>query len=268
MFISRLISSIFILSFVWLVIFVFPNWFFGFIAMSMIAIGMFEFYSMVEKKGILPYKYFGILLGIMIPLSIYLEFQLTKGWELFFITATCFIVFGMQLARRETEQAVLSVSTTIFGILYISWLFSFIIKLKLLPSGANLAAFLVLVTKASDMGAYAFGSLFGRHTLIQRISPKKTWEGAIGGFLSSILLAYLIRGLIPQISIKQALYLGAFLGAIAQIGDLYESLLKRDCQTKDASGLFPGLGGMLDVIDSIIFTAPIFYFYAKFFLKA
>jgi len=266
MFIYRVISSVLILSFVGLTIFVFPNWFFGLVAMLIIAVGLLEFYSMIEKKAIHPYKYFGTLVGIAIPMSIYIEFQLTKGWELLFITAACLIVFAMQLLRRGTEQAVLSVSTTIFGILYVSWFFSFIIKLKLLPTGAALVAFLVLVTKASDVGAYTFGSLFGRHMLIQRVSPKKTWEGAIGGFMSSMLAAFLGAKLMPQISSVHAVYLGALLGSIAQIGDLYESLLKRDCQAKDSSGLFPGLGGMLDIIDSIIFTAPIFYFYAKFFL--
>jgi phosphatidate cytidylyltransferase len=158
MFLSRLISSAFMLSVVILTIFVLPNWFFGLVAITMITMGIFEFYSMIEKKGIRPYKYFGTLMAIAIPLSIYQEFQLTKGWELLFITAACMAIFIMQLARRGSEQAVLSVSTTIFGILYVSWLFSFIVKLKLLPQGAALVAFLVFVTKASDMGAYALGS--------------------------------------------------------------------------------------------------------------
>lgn len=266
MFISRLISSILILFFVNLTIFVFADWFFCLIVVLMITFGLFEFYSMLEKRGVLAYKYFGILLGIAIPLSIYMEFRLTSGWEFLFITAACLIIFAMQLARGDTQQAVISVSTTIFGILYISWFFSFIIRLKFLPGGAGLVAFLVLVTKASDMGAYAFGSLFGRHTLIQRISPKKTWEGAISGFLSSILIAFLCSRLVPQIPHSHILWLGAFLGVIGQLGDLYESLLKRDCQTKDAGHVFPGLGGMLDVIDSLIFTAPIFYFYIKYIL--
>jgi len=266
MFISRLISSILILSFVGLTIFVFPNWFFGLVAILMIIAGLFEFYSMLEKRGVLAYKYFGILLGIAIPLTIYMEFKLTTGWEFLFITAACFAVFIMQLMRRDTDHAVLSISTTIFGILYVSWFFSFVIRIKFLPGGAGLVAFLILVTKASDMGAYVLGSLFGRHTLIQRISPKKTWEGAIAGFFSSILIAFVTAPLVPQIPQGHILYLGAFLGVISQIGDLYESLLKRDCQIKDAGGIFPGLGGMLDVIDSIIFTAPIFYFYIKYIL--
>lgn len=266
MFISRFISSIIILFFVGLTVFVFSNWFFCFVVMLMVAIGLFEFYSMLEKKGVLAYKYFGILIGIAIPLSIYLDFRLTSGWEFLFITAACLIIFAMQLARSDTQQAVLSVSTTLFGILYVSWFFSFIVRLKLSPGGPGLVVFLVLVTKASDMGAYIFGSLFGRHALIQRISPKKTWEGAVSGFLSSILIAYLCSGLVPQIPRSHILYLGAFLGAIGQIGDLYESLLKRDCQAKDAGSIFPGLGGVLDIIDSIIFTAPIFYFYIKYVL--
>lgn len=266
MFITRFVSSIFILLFAGLTIFVFPNWFFGFVAIAMIVAGLFEFYSMLEKRGVLAYKYFGILLGIAIPLSIYLEFKLTSGWEFLFVTAACLIIFAMQLMRRETDNAVLSVSTTIFGILYVSWFFSFVIRLKFLPGGAGLVAFLILATKASDMGAYAVGSLLGRHGLIKRISPKKTWEGSAGGFFSSILIAYLCSGFVPQIPHSHILWLGAFLGVIGQIGDLYESLLKRDCQAKDAGRIFPGLGGMLDVIDSIIFTAPIFYFYIKYIL--
>ena len=267
MFISRLISSVLIFIFVGLTIFVFPNWFFCFVMMVMIAIGLFEFYSMIEKKEVRTYRYFGILLGVLIPLSIYLEFQLTKGWELLFVTSACLIIFAMQLTRRETYQATLSVSTTMFGILYVGWFFSFLIKLKLLAGGAGFVAFLILVTKGSDIGAYIFGSLFGRHALIQRISPKKTWEGALGGFLLSILAAYLCRSLIMPMPDRNIFIIGAFLGVIAQVGDLYESLLKRDCQTKDSSGLFPGLGGMLDVMDSLIFTAPTFYFYVMFFIK-
>ena len=266
MLISRLISSALMFSFIALTVFVFPNWFFGLMTIIIISVALFEFYAMIEKKGVITYKIFGLLLGIAIPLSIYQEFKLTSGWEFFFVAAACFILFVMQLARRGQDQAVLSVSTTIFGILYVSWFLSFIIRIKFLPEGAWLVVFLILVTKASDMAAYAIGSLFGRHTLIQRISPKKTWEGAIAGFVASILMAFFCRRFVPQIPAGHILYLGAFLGLMALIGDLYESLLKRDCQTKDASSIFPGLGGMLDVIDSIIFIAPVFYFYIKYFL--
>jgi len=266
MFIKRAVYSILILTFVGLTIFVLPNWFFGLIAVSIIAAGLYEFFSLVEKKQIPIYKYFGIFLGILIPISAYLEVDLTKGWELFFMVAVCFMVFIMQLARKEKDHAITGVSTTLFGIFYISWFFSFIIKLKFLPAGTGLVGFLVLVTKAGDIGAYIAGSTFGKHALIKRISPKKTWEGAIGGFICSVAVALAAKGLIPHVSILQIILLGGLLGISAQVGDLYESLIKRDCQVKDTGKTFSALGGTLDIIDSILFTAPIFYFYARFML--
>jgi len=230
----------------------------------MIAAGLLEFFGLIEKKRIPIFKYFGTLIGILIPIAVYLDFELTTGWELFFMVAICFAIFILHLIKKESDQAVIGVSTTVFGIFYISWFFSFLIKLKFFPGGAGLVAFLVLVTKVGDIASYLVGSSLGRHTLIKRISPKKTWEGAVGGFVCSVVTAFLARRLIPYTGSLQIILLGALLGIAAQVGDLYESLIKRDCKVKDSGALFPALGGVLDIIDSILFTAPIFYFYIKF----
>lgn len=255
-----------IFSFVLLTIIVFPVWFFVIVAISIIVLGLYEFYSLIQKKGILIFKYVGILIGIIIPLTIYFEFRVTRGWELLFMMAACLCVFILQFLRRESEQAIIGVSTTIFGILYVSWFFSFIIKSRLLPNGAHMVLFLVLVAKLGDVGAYLIGSRFGRHALIPRISPKKSVEGAIGGLFCSLITALLCQRLLPGVAFGHFVILGAFLGILGQVGDLSESLIKRDCQVKDSSSIFGLLGGMLDIIDSILFTAPVFYFYVKFLL--
>jgi phosphatidate cytidylyltransferase len=215
---------------------------------------------MIEKKGFKVYKYFGTAIGLIIPISIAWKFELTKRWELLFIVLVLISLFLMQLRRRENTNAVVDIAVTIFGILYISWFFSFIIKLRLLANGAGLVGALVFMTKSGDIGAFLVGSKWGKHPLIARISPKKTIEGALGGLIFSVGAAIASMPLL-NFSFLNTVLVGSFIGIFAQVGDLCESLIKRDCAVKDASGIFPGLGGVLDVIDSLLFTAPVFYFY-------
>jgi phosphatidate cytidylyltransferase len=136
-----------------------------------------------------------------------------------------------------------------------------------MPQGALLVVFLVLVTKMGDVGAYFMGRFFGRHSLIPRISPHKTIEGTIGGLAFSVVTALAGRLYLPVFSFAHLLTLGLLLGILAQVGDLAESLLKRDCAVKDSGTSISGFGGMLDIIDSLIFTAPIFYCYVKVLLR-
>ena len=269
--IPRFIWSLVLIIFVVFTVFVFPNWFFCLVLTAMIAAALYEFYSLVEKKGVAIFKISGIAIGIIVPLSIFFSFEPTNGWELLFIIAVLLAIFILQFTRKESNQAIVGVSTTIFGILYISWTFSFLMKLKMisepyLPSGSLLVAFLILVTKSGDIGAYFIGTAFGKHHLIPRISPKKSVEGAVGGFIFSVAFAVLSKYYLPTIPVFHLVILGCLLGILAQVGDLSESLIKRDCQVKDSAGLIPGLGGILDLIDSILFTAPTLYFYVKKFL--
>jgi len=118
-----------------------------------------------------------------------------------------------------------------------------------------------------DVGAYFVGRSIGKHNLIPRISPNKTVEGTMGGLIASIATALISRLYLPNYSFWHLLTLGLLLGILAQVGDLAESLIKRDCNTKDAGNNILGFGGMLDVIDSLLFTTPIFYFYVKALIK-
>jgi len=165
---------------------------------------------------------------------------------------------------------------TVFGLLYVPWLFSFLTKIVYLiprdPAGHVMGHWYVLylcvVTKFSDMGAYVTGSLVGRHLLIPHISPKKTWEGFFGAIAfstgGSFLLCWLLPHQLRYLNYYDALVLGVGLGFAAVIGDLAESIVKRSADAKDSGHLLPGIGGTLDLIDSILFTAPILFFYLRF----
>jgi len=263
----RVISSLVWGLFLWLVIFILPPWVFLAVTVILIGLGLYEFFNMVAKKGILVYRYFGIITGCLISVTAYLRFKPTAEIDFLLMTAVCLAVFLLQFTRRQTDQALVGIATTIFGIFYIGWLFSFLIKLRFVPlpglDGRFLVLYLLLVTKSGDMAAYFFGKVLGKHQLIARISPKKSVEGAIGGVLVSFIVAVSCRGFLPTLSTTHIYMLGLILSTLSQIGDLSESLIKRDCQLKDSGTLFPGLGGMLDLIDSLLFTTPIFYFYLR-----
>lgn len=230
--------------------------------MAVTVLGLHEFFTMLEKKGISIFKYFGIGVGAVIPASILFKFELTRGWELLFIVVALLFLIIMQFKRRQNQGAVVGISTTIFGILYVAWFFSFLVRIRLLPGGTGLIIAVLLITKLGDIGAYLVGTTLGRTPLIPRISPKKSVEGALGGIVFSIAGALLSKALMPDyFSMLHLALIGVWMSVLAQLGDLSESLIKRDCGIKDSALLVPGLGGILDIIDSLLFTAPVFYFY-------
>jgi len=257
MLIKRIISSVILISFITLVIFF--DWLCSLVITLFIIIGLYEYFMMLEKKGINIYKYFGIGMGTIIPLSIMFRFEPTKNWELFFIVLALFSLILMQFKRRDSSGVIVDISTTLFGILYVSWFFSFMIKIRYLSGGLGFLAALLLITKLGDIGAFLVGSKWGRHPLISRISPNKTIEGSIGSLVFSILGALACKSFLPFNHV-QLLVMAISLNILGQLGDLSESLLKRDCQVKDSGNIFPGMGGVLDEIDSLLFTAPVFYF--------
>lgn len=266
---KRTITSVLIIALVALIIFFFPNWVFAILASAMVGVALKEYFALAEKKGIVVYKYFGISIGMLVPVIVYFQKGL-EGYftiEPFFIVIACLFIFVLQFIRRDSSQALVSIAVTLFGLLYIAWLFSFFVKLRFMPQGALLVSFVVLVTKMGDIGAYLIGSAIGKRNLIPRISPHKTVEGTIGGLIFSVIAAVLSKAYLPEFPMGHLVVLGFLLGILAQVGDLAESLLKRDCGAKDAGSILSGFGGMLDLIDSLLFTAPIFYFYVEVLMK-
>jgi phosphatidate cytidylyltransferase len=229
--------------------------------------GLYEFFYMVRKKDVPIYSYTGILIGILIPVSIFTHFEPTKNWDLLFIVIGFLLILFMQFARQDNRHAILGLSTTLFGVLYVGWFFSFLVKIRLmLPgmAGVKLLGFILLVTKGADIGALLIGSSLGKHPLLPKVSPNKSVEGTLGAVLMAACMALVFRSFLPptlHLPLWQIFYMGAFFGCLGQLGDLSESLIKRDCGVKDSGKFLPGMGGVLDVIDSLLFSAPAFYLY-------
>jgi phosphatidate cytidylyltransferase len=236
---------------------------------GLIIVSLFEFYDMLRSKGIRTLRITGVICAIVLCLCAYWGKTEYMNASLTFILI---LFLSLQLLAREPRASVANLSNTLLGLLYIGWLFSYLIVLRKLPMGRECLFTLLLITWIGDSGAYIIGTKWGRRKLIPRISPKKSIEGAGGGLVFSLLAALLTRWffVIPlaskwfnplDLSITHYVVLGLLLGAVGQVGDLAESLLKRDANVKDSSRIIPGHGGLLDVIDSLLFTAPVMYYY-------
>ncbi len=231
-----------------------------------VALALHEFLQLLKKDGVPVSTHFGLATGIVIPLAVYTEFGLTQSGEILFLVLGCLFLFVLKFFRNN-PQSLVGISLTLFGVLYISWFLSFLIKIRFLPGGVLWVAYLIAVTKAADIGAYIIGTAFGRHTFAPHISPKKSVEGLVGGLAASLAASVAFQPYLPaHFSVAHAAVLGLLIGTLGQIGDLSESLLKRFCHAKDSGGLLPGMGGVMDAVDSILFTAPILYFHLKVYL--
>ncbi len=269
---SAILSSLILLTLFWL-----PLWAFATVLTIFITIALTEFFTMVRRRGIIVHRPLSVALGVVFTGLVAWRSLIEPGlvpspalgpgasaiswmWDIFW-PATIVIIFIRQFMRENTFEALSGLATTLFGLAYIAGLLSYFFYIRTINErGEWLLLFLILVTKMGDAGAYFAGNLIGRHALVPRISPRKTWEGFIGGLAASGITAVLAQGLLGSpIAPWRVLALGLVLGLFGQLGDLAESLIKRDCQVSDTSGLLPGLGGVLDVIDSLLFTAPLFY---------
>jgi phosphatidate cytidylyltransferase len=248
-------------------------------------IGLWEYFGMIEQSGLRCFKVFGMLCGGACFLGSFLFFRsrgpvsaydFEMGVLLFFL----FGVIARQMFRPTTKQAPLeTMAYTLFGLLYVVWLFNFMTKIVYAvprtPEGQLTGQFyvlyLVVVTKFADMGAYLVGSRLGRHQMVPHISPAKTWEGFFGSLLFAIIASNALIWLMPQhlarINFVHGTILGVLIGIGAVIGDLGESIIKRSTGVKDSGAVLPGIGGMLDLLDSLLFTGPLLFFYLRFLIR-
>jgi phosphatidate cytidylyltransferase len=238
-----------------------------------IGAGLFEFYRMMEAKGIKPYKTVGVAAGLTVSWYVYFQGGVFSG---LFITIVLVAIMAMELFRKDGELAVFHISTTVFGVFYVAWLGSHVILLRQIgegmvhaEGGADYGGFFVILAFGlawfTDAGAYFIGNTFGKRKLLPRVSPSKSVEGALGGIAVAIVIAFIARAtIVPLLSVLDALVLGLLAPAMAVLGDLVESLMKRDVKVKDTSKALPGHGGMLDRFDSVLFVAPLVYYYLRF----
>lgn len=243
-------------------------------------LALWEFYRMLKRDGIGVFTLTGLVCAAVLLGGGFLIMKAhgpeqAYDFELVVLVAFLFVIFARQMFRGAARDPLRAMSYTVFGLLYIPWLFSFITKIIYLTprtesgatTGQYYVLFLVMVTKFSDMGAYVFGSLFGRHPFAPHISPAKTWEGFFGALATSLVASYWLYALMPgklaALRFGDITILGLALGFAAVIGDLAESIVKRGANHKDSSHLLPGIGGTLDLIDSLLFTAPLLFFYLR-----
>lgn len=240
-------------------------------------VALFEYFRMVKQQGAPVFTLTGMLCAAAYLIgSFLLQPHASADLEAGILAAFLMIIFSRQMFRKAAIREPLeAVAYTVFGLFYIPWMFNFVTKIIYLPpltetgatTGQYYVIFLILVTKFSDMGAYVFGSLFGKHPFAPHISPKKTWEGFFGALFTSLLGGWGLYALIPDrlsaLDFGDVMILGLLLGFSAVIGDLAESIIKRSTSAKDSSAILPGIGGTLDLIDSLLFTAPLLYFYLK-----
>lgn len=263
----RVLSSTVLIGLCIFFIFYADELYFGLVVSAFIGLALYEFFEMLKKSNIPASPLFGIGMGMTIPAVVLMEYGTTQSGEILFLVLGCVFLFILKFFRKSDPDSLVGIALTLFGILYVSWFLSFLIKIRFLPGGSMWVAYLLAVTKATDIGAYAVGSLIGRHPLIPHISPKKSIEGTIGGLLAGVAVSIAMRSYLPvEFPLIHAATLGFFLGGLGQIGDLSESMMKRFCHAKDSSKLLPGMGGVMDVADSILFTAPIFYYHLKIYL--
>jgi phosphatidate cytidylyltransferase len=186
-------------------------------------------------------------------------------WTFVAVVMFAFIAQSVQFDRPGGTMA--AVAATVLAVAYIGLLSGFILQFRWLDHGVIPLAALVATAKGSDTGAYTLGRLAGRHKLWPRLSPNKTIEGAIGGLVFGVAAALLVFGAarwlfhVPTLGAAAAAGFGLVVGSAAQLGDLMESMIKRDCARKDASAILPGFGGVLDVLDSLLFAGPVAYGY-------
>ncbi len=254
--------------------------FFGLIG-TIALLALWEYFKMLDHAGVSNFKVSAMISGGIFLAGSFYYFR-TWGpassyeFEVLVVLLLLVGVFARQMFQKLRDHEPLqTMAYTFFGLLYVVWLFNFISKIVyVVPRGMEgevqghfYVLYLIIVTKFSDMGAYLVGSACGKHLLVPHISPKKTWEGFFGALFFSVLGSFGVFWMIPEklpgLTWVHASILGVLLGFVAVIGDLAESIIKRSTGVKDSGKLLPGIGGALDLIDSLLFTAPLLYFYLQ-----
>lgn len=282
----RLISSLVLWGIMLAVVFWLPPTGLYIFMNVVIARAVWEFYRICEARGLKAYKVWGTIGTVALISGSWFVFgreafrmpsdfpALSYDFDIIILLVFAVGVFVRQFPEKLNPEGITTMAVTLFGLMYVAWLSNFITRVNFATvNGRFWVMFLVVVTKFTDMGAYLVGSTVGRHKMIPRISPKKTWEGTIGGLVFAVggsllclrVLSHELRA--DGLNVVHALWLGVLLGAAAVIGDLAESLIKREAGVKDSSTILPGHGGALDMIDSFLFTAPLLFVYMRLVLR-
>jgi phosphatidate cytidylyltransferase len=190
------------------------------------------------------------------------------GWYGLFIALPAYataLILLIPIVRNRVRGQLQSMSLAILGFIYIGWMFGHLAFLANTTNAYGYLLYVVFATEISDVSAFTFGKLFGKHPLRNNISPKKTWEGALGAFAVSMALPWALRISFPHFGTLQLVLTGLIVGVGGQLGDLSISVIKRDVGIKDMGAKIPGHGGILDRIDSLVFVGPLFFHMVRYF---
>jgi len=224
-------------------------------------LAVFEFYKMVAASKAPPLTYFGLIWTLLFILSPHFDYDTLTP---LLLTSAVILPLIWLLVRPQKEGAFAGWAWTIAGLLYIGWLLSYLVALRGQPDGRNWVFLALFATFASDTAAFFIGRALGKHHLAPSISPGKTWEGTIAGVFGAIIVSLLFILPTPlslHLNWGQAILLGLLVSIFGQLGDLVESLFKRNMGVKESGRLIPGHGGFLDRMDSVVFASIVVYYY-------
>jgi phosphatidate cytidylyltransferase len=226
------------------------------LAASAILIAQYEFYGALTKRGFRPATALGVAGGAVVLAGAYWRGPQALS---FGVTLTVVGSFLWFLMEQNRENVTVNIAATIFGVVYVPMLGAHAILIRGLPDGIALELAFIGAAAFYDIGAYASGSFFGKHKIAPAVSPSKTWEGAAGATVFVFAMALLIGPHLGKLDLGSSALLALAASVLAPLGDLAESMLKRDLDTKDMGSLLPGHGGLLDRIDALLFVAPAAY---------
>ena len=244
---------------------------------ALASVGIWEYVQLVRAKSLQPALVPMVIVAVCEVVAFFLAHKMMVFSQLPEIVLAVGAAFFFLVHFKETTDAILHVAVEFFGICYVAVPLSFMLAILYPISSSGISwdgrvwlVYLILVTKVTDVGAYFVGRLWGKTPLAPILSPKKTVEGAVAGLICavgcSVLFSMAGAEFFPSffhLPVLGAVFLGLCIGVVGQIGDLAESLLKRDAAIKDSNAL-PGLGGVLDMVDSLLLTTPVVYFYLQF----
>lgn len=261
--------------------FLFPQfpqteWLFLLIAALGLGAGLFEFFTLTKKLELKADASIAYL-GAAAFFVAFLFDAPGKAPDLLVLTVAFFLILTLitQTFRfqKDFSKMLTGIGVTVLGVLYVAFLGGFIVSIRvgfestLVPFlSTKLLAFFFLIVMGADVGGYYFGKYLGKFKLIPKVSPNKTWEGVIGGLvLSSAFAALASATFFPELPFQVSIPLALVMSIVGLFGDLAESAMKRGSDTKDAANILPGHGGLLDRLDSLLFNAPLLYYFARFY---
>ncbi len=268
---ARFLTAVVLLPILFAAIWLGGPLYFSILATVGIVLGLIEYYSLTQKVGARS----GYVIGLAATLALAGAFFTGRHDLIAPIIGALVIgeLISQLLTNRDLASTLTGSAATLFGVAYVGLLGGYIVALRVISDprprmAEKLLTLFFIVVFAGDTGAYYIGRLIGRHRLAPRVSPAKTVEGAFGGLVGNVLAALAAHfTFFPELPLQHLAPLALVMGVAGILGDLCESMLKRGAQTKDASQLIPGHGGLLDRLDSMLFNAPLLYFYYLTMLK-